>query len=246
MDRQAEAKQRYERLKQTLADDGKIRKKASRARVIGLVVIGGWVIAPVAAWRVDLESVLRPEFFRTPTPHEAHLLSLPRGSSEDAAPARAWEAASLAAIDAPLFGGTAYREIGIFPEESPQALGLRVSIPEGQRLHLSVEEDGDDLPRLFLDVFKEAPENLTARGPDDPVADTPNRRRRPALVLGGELDGDRWFFDAPETGDYVLRLQPELGEGGRYHLTVRVGAPWHFPVAGGGEEDIGSVFGDPR
>ncbi len=238
MDRQAEAKQRYERLKKTLADDQKVRKKASRARVIGLVVIGGWIIAPAAAWRVDVESARRPEFFRTPTPHEAHLLSLPRGTADNAAPARAWEAASLAAIDAPVLGGRAYREIGLFPEESPQALGLRISVPEGQRLHLGLEGEGGDLPRLFLDLFLEAPDSLTA--------DTPDHRRRPAFVLGDELDGDSWAFDAPETGDYVLRVQPELGRGGAYQLTIRVGAPWHFPVSGAGEEDIGSVFGDPR
>jgi len=29
-------------------------------------------------------------------------------------------------------------------------------------------------------------------------------------------------------------------------VTVQVGAPWVFPVVGGGEEDIGGVFGDPR
>jgi hypothetical protein len=238
MDRQAEAKRRYERLKKTLADDQKVRKKVNRARIIGLVVIGGWVIAPAAAWRVDLESARRPEFFRTPTPHEAHLLSLPRGTSEVAAPAREWEAASLAAIDAPLLAGRAYREIGLFPEEGPHALGLRVSIPEGQRLHLNLDGDDGDLPPLFLDVFREAPDSLTGESPD--------QRRRPAFVLGDELDGDSWAFDAPETGDFVLRVQPELGGGGRYQLTIRVGAPWHFPVADAGEEDIGSVFGDLR
>jgi hypothetical protein len=60
------------------------------------------------------------------------------------------------------------------------------------------------------------------------------------------MESEAWIFDSPGTGDYVLRVQPELLRGGAYRLSVRVGAPWLFPVADSGEEDIGSIFGDPR
>ncbi len=238
MDRQTEAKLRYERLRKALADDQKVRRKTSRARVIGLAVVGAWAIAPVAAWRVDVDSARQPEFFRTPTPYEAHLLSLPRGIADGAEFARDWKAAGLQAIDEPLAPGLAYREVGLFPEDASQALGLRVRVPRGQRLHLDVQPGREQAAPLFVDLFRAAPENVLAEGSDG--------TRRPAFVKGEELSEGKWSFDPDETGEYVVRLQPRVGEGGRYRISVRVGAPWRFPVAGAGEIDIGSVFGDSR
>jgi hypothetical protein len=60
------------------------------------------------------------------------------------------------------------------------------------------------------------------------------------------MTAGEWTFDAPQTGEYILRLQPELLKGGRYRAIIRVGAPWLFPVAGAGERDILSFFGNPR
>lgn len=229
MDRQAEARKRYDQLKKALSDDGLVRKRTQRARALGLVVVGAWAILPALLWSVDLNEFARPEFFRRPTAHEAYLLDLVHSEEVSLVTARAWEAASWWAIDGPLTVGSAYRETGIFPDE-PTALGLRIHIPEGQRLRIDVDISEGDPDRLFLDLFRAAPDTL----------------RRPARVESGELEDGRWSFDADETADYVLRLQPELGEGLEYDLSIRVGARWVFPVADAGEGDIGGVFGDPR
>lgn len=197
---------------------------------MGLAVVGAWIIAPTFFWRIDLEEAARPEFFRRPTPHEAYLLSLAAEDPPATSPARAWEAAAFRSIDSPLSVGGAYREVGVFPSDDPQALGIRVHIPEGQRLRLNVEVEGDEPAGLFVDMFRAAPDTL----------------RRPAPVENGELSSGRWHYDADRSGDYVLRIQPELEGLGRYRVSVQVGAPWTFPVAGAGEDDIGGVFGDPR
>jgi len=230
MDRQAAAKQHYDRLKKTLTDDRKVRRRTRRARAIGLLVVGAWFIAPTYFWRIDMEEAARPEFFRRPTPHEAYLLELIDDEAGGEGLARAWESVAYRAIDFPLSAGGAYQEVGVFSPETPQALGLRVHIPEGQRLRLNVEVEGGDSPRLFVDMYRAAPDTLL----------------RPAPVRDGELGEGRWYFDATRTGDYVLRLQPELGGEGQYRVTFQVGAPWVFPVAGAGEDDIGGVFGDSR
>lgn len=266
MDRQTAAKLRYDRLKETLANQRKAKARARKARILGIAVVGTWILAPALLWRVDLESVARPEFFRTPTPHEAYLLSLlgREGSSLPGPPApslaRAWEAASYHALDAPLLIGSAYREVGTFPSDDPQALGLKVHIPAGQRLRLRIEaQTGDsnrgaeawagnairggegeagDANQVFVDLFRAAPDSLLHGEPSPPP--------RPAHLRSGEMNDGGWTFDAAETGDYVLRLQPELEGLVRYELSVQVGAPWRFPVAGAGERDIGSFFGDSR
>ncbi len=125
---------------------------------------------------------------------------------------------------------SAYEEVGFLPSEVPQALGLRIHIPEGQRLRLDFAKEGEDSLRLFVDIFRAPPDTM----------------RRAARVQSGEMTVGEWTFDAPQTGDYVLRLQPELLKGGPYRATIRVGARWQFPVAGASERDIGSFFRDPR
>ena len=258
MDRQAAARERYDRLKQTLADEKKVRTRIRGVRIAGIVFAGAWLVVPALLWDVDLASVAQPEFFRTPTPHEAYGLALPRdgsperettdparvpGVSSNGDPvhmslARAWKAASRRAVDAPASVEASYREIGTFPVDLPQALGLRLRVPEGQRLRLALDQQGLSSGRVFIDLFRAAPEET--------VSERGGRSPAPALVRGEELEGGRWSFDAVEAGVYVVRIQPELGGVERYDLSVQVGAPWRFPVDRAGVGDIGSVFGDPR
>lgn len=48
-----------------------------------------------------------------------------------------------------------------------------------------------------------------------------------------------------ETGDYVLRLQPELFRSGEYSLSISVGPSLGFPVSYN-KANVGSVWGDNR
>jgi murein DD-endopeptidase MepM/ murein hydrolase activator NlpD len=217
-------------LRQAIARDPQVWKNIRRARVALLCGAGALLILPFLAWDVDMESTLRPVFFRDPTPHEAHLWTLRHGASDDEALTAAWTEAAFRAIDAPLSVGSAYQEVGIFPPSVPQALGLRVRIPEWQQLRLEVAAEDEDSLRLFVDVFRAAPDTL----------------RRPARVQSGEITIGDWTSEPHQDGDYVLRLQPELLRGGRYRVTLSIGAPWGMPVAGARRYDIGSFFGDPR
>lgn len=238
MDRQAEAKARYEQLKKALADEKKIRRKTTWARIAGILFVGTWAIVPGLFWHVDLETAARSEFFRRPTVHEAYLLDLVRTSPEVDSPARMWETEAYRAIDHPIEMGRAYSEEGLFLEEVPQAVGVRVHIPEGQRLRVWVEAHGNDHSRLFVDIYRAGPRGESwVEGDPDP---------RPAFLRGEEITGDRWTFDPSRGGDYVLRIQPELEAEALYFTTLQVGARWDFPVANSGRSDIGSVFGDPR
>lgn len=229
MDRQSAAEKRYEGLKKTLADEPHLRKRGRLVRILGLIFVGAWAVIPAIMMKVDYGTIPLPEFFRVPTAHEAYLLEVVGVEGEAVELGRRWEAASYRAIDSPLQQGRAYQEIGLFPGDNPQALGLRVHIPEGQRLFVDLAGEGDEGPGVFLDIFRPGPEST-----------------RPAPVESSAWDGEGWHFDPPEPGDYVLRVQPKLGSWSRYQLRVRVGAPWVFPVANGGRDDIGGVFGDPR
>jgi len=230
MESPSNEKSTYDRIRQVIAEEVRDRKHASRVRMALLTGVGGLLTVRALLWDVDMASVLQPEFYRERTPHEAYLLDLHLGTGENEALELAWEKAALRAVNAPLNAASAYEEVGLLPLEVPQALGLRIHLPKGQRLRLDVAREGEDSLRLFVDIFKAPPDTL----------------RRAARLQSGEMSVGEWSFDAPQTGDYVLRLQPELLKCGRYRVTIRVGAPWLFPVAGAGERDIGGSFLDPR
>jgi hypothetical protein len=230
MDPDSRSNLRFERLAELISVGRHDWKRARRARILVLLVLGGWLIVPALFLPGDWEDDSQAEFFRHPTPHEGYLMSLVDAELVQTALGRDWVGVAENALFHTLTVGPAYLEEGIFPSETPLALGFRLHILEGQRLTLTVAPGAEEAPRLFVDLYRAAPDTLL----------------RPVPVESGEMGEDSWRFDVTRTDDYVLRLQPELLKGGRYRITIRVGAPLFFPVAGGNANDIGSIFGDPR
>ena len=169
------------------------------------------------------------DFFREPTAHEAYLLGLSEAGLTQSALGQAWVAAAVGALNRPLEVEAPYREEGFFPDEEALALGYRISLRRGQRLTVSVELEGQTDTRLFVDIFRAAPDTL----------------RAPVSVLSGE-PGIPIEFEPRRTGDYLLRIQPELLRGGRFRVTIQNDAALEFPVAGRTHRSIGSFFGDSR
>jgi hypothetical protein len=221
---------RYEALKRVMEGERLERKKAQRTRILFECFLGVWIILPVLLWPSPSRGFGSPEYYRTPTPYERHLWELGRGGLLNSPAGLQWIDAGYLAIDRPLEVAGSHLEEGVFPTASSQAVGLRIHVPEGQRLTLHVDGIEGPPPDLFLDLFRAAPE----------------RSRRPVPVKGGEMDAGSWTFDSEAGQDYIVRLQPGLAEGGSYRLSLRVGARFLFPVATADRQDIGSVFGDPR
>jgi hypothetical protein len=169
------------------------------------------------------------EYFRDPTPHEEYLLGLSSAGLSQTALGQDWIQASREALRRPLVMDAPYQEEGFFPEEEPRALGYRFPLRRGQRLKVRVDLTGDGPARLFVDLFRSAPDTL----------------RAPVPVLSGEA-GEDLIFEPRRTGDYLLRVQPELLRGGRFHVIIEKEPSLEFPVAGRTSRSIGSFFGDPR
>jgi murein DD-endopeptidase MepM/ murein hydrolase activator NlpD/SH3-like domain-containing protein len=169
------------------------------------------------------------EFFRDPTPHEAYLLSLGHAGLRETALGRDWEGASREALFSPLAMDAPYLEEGFFSPREARALGYRFPLVRGQRLRVTVQLETPDSTRLFVDLFRAAPDST----------------RAPAPVLSGE-DGGELVFEPRRSGDYVLRVQPELLRGGQFSVTIEKEPALEFPVAGRTHRSIGSFFGDPR
>jgi peptidoglycan LD-endopeptidase LytH len=139
---------------------------------------------------------------------------------------RQWEEASRRALRSGLAVAPTFRERVRFPASAPHAIAYRFALREGQLLRISIDPL-DDGSRLFADMFQ---------------------------ALGGEIfrpveiaaaRGRELHFRARSTGEFVLRLQPELG-GGSYEVMVEGDGLPLFPVAGAGVHNVIGAFGDPR
>ncbi|MFC1575584.1 M23 family metallopeptidase, partial [Gemmatimonadota bacterium] len=193
-----------------------------------ILAVSALVLALVpGAWRVI--PGVGGEFFRQPTPHEAYRIGLSQSGLAQSALGQEWIQAAEEAVARPLIMDAPYQEVGFFPAEDPSARAFRFPLRRGQRLVVRVEMDTTDPMRLFLDLFRVAPDTL----------------RAPISVLSQE-GGEEMVFEPRRTGDYLLRVQPELLRGGRFQVTIEKDPALEFPVAGRTTRSIQSFFGDER
>lgn len=140
---------------------------------------------------------------------------------------RAWEQASRGALRSARAIAPSHRERVIFRDGKAEAAAYRLSLVRGQSVRVSVTRVRG-APDVFTDMFHHA-----AGGVFRPVH------------WDGRSGGSSTFI-ARADGEYVLRVQPRIGAGGAYDLTVQSNVALVFPVAGAGVSAIGGVFGDPR
>lgn len=170
-------------------------------------------------------STLNKIFSEKKTPHEKYAEKLEDKDLDDTPEGRLWMAASKKALEAPHTIQLPYRQNGYFQQDKPRSLGLQFHAKQGERLSFTFNKKNTGKFVLYADLFKTG--DIYA----DPLlsADTGN------LHLG---------FDVEETGDYILRLQPELFNSGEYSLSISISPSLGFPVSG--KASIGSYWGDQR
>ncbi len=169
------------------------------------------------------------EFFREPTPHEAYLLGLSQSGLATSALAQDWMVAARSALAGPLQLELPYQEEVFFSPDEAMALGYRISLRRGQRLSVDVEVNGARETRVFLDLFRSAPDTL-----------------RPPVHVLSPPENAPLVFEPRRGGEYILRVQPELLRGGRIRVVIDNNPALAFPVSGRSHRAIGSFFGDPR
>lgn len=164
------------------------------------------------------------------SPRERYAIALEQAGLAETALARQWAAAGDSAVLLAPVVPLPYRETGWLPPERPTALGYRLTVQRGQRVTVSGSIDDGGPLLVFLDVLEPPADSLS---PPDPVTHADS----------GSM---RLEWEPRRSGDYLLRLQPELLKGGRYTITITVDPVLAFPVSGHGLRDVGSIFGDPR
>ena len=165
-----------------------------------------------------------------PTPHAAYAHALKEAGLEETALAREWLGAATGALQAPSIVTLPIAETGYLPSDHPHAVAFQVNLVRGRRLVLNADLTPAPGALLFIDVFA--------------VPETPGDSLRHVIAADSGL---RFLaFEPRRTGDYIIRLQPELLRGGRYSLTLKAEPALAFPVQGGANKSIQSGFGAPR
>ncbi len=109
------------------------------------------------------------------------------------------------------------------------AKGYSFTVPVGRRVSVNVASDELRVGELYVDLFR------TSSGKRERVAG--------ALPGGGSQPV---VFDAIEGGDYVMRVQPQLGATAGYDVEIATSALLSFPVVGVDGSAIWSGFGAER
>jgi peptidoglycan LD-endopeptidase LytH len=168
--------------------------------------------------------------FRPHTPHERYATSLRAAGLEHTALGRDWFAAAESELQKPYPVSLPVREAGYFPPDEAHAIVYSIRLDRGQRLLAQVELEGSEPPLLFVDLFEVQ---------EDGALPPQHRASADSGALTLEWEPRR-------TGQFLLRLQPELLRSARFTLTLRSEAVLAFPVAGRDSRAIGSGFGAPR
>jgi len=141
-----------------------------------------------------------------------------------------WAAASRTCLEEAVSVSPPFQEAFYVDPKIPCAQAYRFDIKRGQRAEISVEREGRESARIFLDLFRvegDSPEFWVH------VASAP--------------ESETYLEFEPRLSiPYAIRLQPELLRGGRFTVTIRIVPSLGFPVAGADSRDIGSGFGAPR
>ncbi|HKZ68314.1 MAG TPA: M23 family metallopeptidase [Chitinophagaceae bacterium] len=161
------------------------------------------------------------KIFGKKTPHEAY-----SDKVEDSPEGQKWLAVSKKALTIPQTIQLPYRQVGYFHADKPRALALHFAARQGERVNFDlVKKNGADFV-IYADLFKQNGTDVSH-------------------LLAADTAGSRFGFDMEETGNYILRLQPELYRTGEYSLSASVAPSLGFPVAGN-KARTGSFWGDAR
>lgn len=166
-----------------------------------------------------------PSLFGKQTPHEQYGKKLTDAGLKQTAVGNQWFMAAEVALQTPAPIALPYKEAGYFAAEKPRAIGLKFSAKRGEKLTFQITKRSAASFTLYVDVWKSNP--------------------TPVLKTSFDTATQVTEFIVPETGDYILRMQPELLSSGEYTLSIAAGASLGFPVAGEASR-IGSVWGDTR
>lgn len=164
--------------------------------------------------------------FKAASPHEQYKRKLETAGLDKTAMGLAWINASSASMQKALTIKIPYKETGYFDAGKIPAATYQFSATKGQKLTISLDKK-PAASALYLDLWY--------------LADINNPKR----IASADTLNSPIQHEIEDTGNYLIRLQPELLQSVEYTITITTGPSLAFPTTSK-SKSIGSFWGDGR
>lgn len=173
-------------------------------------------------------SSISTNIFAKRTPHESYAKKLEDSGLKDTPLGIQWFTSATSSLQQPHTVDLPYKHTGYFQTDRSRALGIRIKAIRGEKLTFRLNRKATDNFVVFADLYKED-----------------QLENKPRHLLSVDTTETVFTLEVTETGNYILRLQPELYRTGEYSLAISSGPSILFPVAGK-KSNIGSFWGAAR
>ena len=164
--------------------------------------------------------------FKAASPHEQYKKKLETAGLDKTAMGLAWISAAESSIQKALNINLPYKETGYFDAGKIPAAAYQFSATKGQKITISLNKKPVQ-SALYLDLWH--------------LTDINNPKR----IASADTLNNPIQYDIDETGNYLIRLQPELLQNVAYTLEITTGPSLAFPTQSK-SKSIGSFWGDGR
>ncbi|MGE5682400.1 MAG: peptidoglycan DD-metalloendopeptidase family protein [Bacillota bacterium] len=171
------------------------------------------------------------ELVQKESPHEKYEKALEQAGLLKSALGREWKILGEKTLRDSLRIKLPLKESGYFFSDRANALSYNFDVKRGEKLVINLQRDSIHKMQVFMDLFK--------------VSGT-GSSRAVKRVAYAEEDQLEIREDVEENQRFLLRVQPELMNSGRYVLSITTHPTLAFPVKGKNGKAIGSRFGDGR
>lgn len=167
--------------------------------------------------------------FKSQYPHQHYAQHLRRAGLETTVLYRLWMEASLRSLDEPTAISLPHQEEAFIAGYRPGAIGYLFSAQQGERLQVVAEPKTKDSAQLFIDLFEEREDTAATH----------------KHLVSADTGTTTLIWDIRKSGNYILRVQPELLTDISFRIALTAGPSLANPVASR-KQHIGSFFGDAR
>lgn len=165
--------------------------------------------------------------FKAATPHEQYQRKLINAGLDQTAMGSAWIKTASLSIGQALNINIPYLETGYFASDKTPAAAYKFTAIKGQKINISITKKPANAALLYLDLW-----HLPADG-------------KSRIVASADTLNNPIQYEIDATGNYLIRLQPELLQSVQYTLEITSGPSLAFPTQSK-SKSIGSFWGDGR
>ncbi|RYF25296.1 MAG: M23 family metallopeptidase [Flavobacteriales bacterium] len=162
------------------------------------------------------------------SPHQQYERKLQQAGLDKTSMGATWIANAQASLRKAINITLPYQEAGYFAAEKIEAIAFRFNAVRGQKINVQLTRKPVENFMIYADLW-ELDEQLNHK-----------------LLVAADTLGNALELEVKQTGNYVLRLQPELLGAGSYNLAISSGASLAYPLKAVNRNQIQSLFGVGR